>query len=646
MAKFLHNFVLGNRLCLLPYKNRTSMNKIVLLICFNILLLGVGNTQIEGDTTIVSTSEEIKIEDNATTLWKSGKSKYPPKPKNMWEVGLHGGHYFIDGDVDPLVPGFGFGVHLRKALNYVFSIRADIMYGWAFGLETQPYGSSLLPQQDVFRGYGPTNQWFPSYKTQYCYGVVEGVFNLGNILFHKDQNKWNLYTFIGTGLDMNKTKLDLRDANGNMYQNLIDDSGFSFAKFNTRQGRVDIKNALEGIYDGTYETAAPKKAGIFRFNDEQNVHVVFIGGMGVSRKLTKRLNLSLEHQVHVTDNDLLDGIQWRTDLDQTRQDDIQHYTNLRLGINLGRFKKRVEPLYWVNPLDAAYSDIAELKQRPKFDLTDTDQDGVIDMLDQETETPAGAPVDTRGVTLDSDNDGLADYKDEEPYSPPGYQVSEKGVAQIPVQPKLTEEDVKKLIEQKVATMPYGNVNGQSGTYPGGTTGGSTGGSTGGIGGGSNVPGGVYSAGSVDWFLPMIHFNLDEYCVKSQFAGQLHQVAQVMQMHPNLMVTAYGHTDARNNNNYNQVLSYNRAKAAIEYLVTKYNIPRERFKLMYGGEESPLGANHYINRRVEFRVSKAEDNDMARPEGPEAGDGCGKKKMKRSGNVKTDDGTDKDKKTGY
>ena len=144
----------------------------------------------------------------------------------------------------------------------------------------------------------------------------------------------------------------------------------------------------------TYETLAPKKAGIFRLNDEQNIHVVFIGGMGVSRKLTKRLNLSLEHQVHVTDNDLLDGIQWRTDLDQTRQDDIQHYTNLRLGINLGRFKKRVEPLYWVNPLDAAYSDIAELKQRPKFDLTDTDQDGVMDMLDQETETPAGAPVDT------------------------------------------------------------------------------------------------------------------------------------------------------------------------------------------------------------------------------------------------------------
>jgi outer membrane protein OmpA-like peptidoglycan-associated protein len=449
--------------------------------------------------------------------------------------------------------------------------------------------------------------------------------------------------------------LDLRDGSGNIYSNLLGQINYSQLDFNTRQGRKDIKAGLRGVYDGTYETTAFKKRGIFRIGDDINVHFGFNAAVGVSRKINKRFNISLEHELISSDNDYLDGIHWRTDVDQTNNNDIGHYTNLRLGINLGNFKKKVEPLYWINPLDAVFSDIAELKQRPKFDLNDSDQDGVIDLLDQEQETPAGAPVDTRGITLDSDNDGQADYKDEEPYSAPGYPVNEKGIAQIPVQPKLTEEDVKKLIEQKVATMPYGNVNGQSGTYPGGTypagstggsTGGNTGGSTGGTGGGYNAPGGVYSAGSVDWFLPMIHFNLDAYCVKSQFAGQLHQVAQVMQMHPNLMVTAYGHTDAKNTNNYNQVLSYNRAKAAIEYLVTKYNIPRERFKLMYGGEESPLGANHYINRRVEFRVSRAEDNDMARPEGPEAGDGCGKKKMKRAGSVKTDDGTDKDKKTGY
>ncbi|MBK8403884.1 MAG: hypothetical protein IPL25_07280 [Saprospiraceae bacterium] len=55
--------------------------------------------------------------------------------------------------------------------------------------------------------------------------------------------------------------------------------------------------------------------------------------------------------------------------------------------------------------------------------------------------------------------------------------------------------------------------------------------------------------------------------------------------------------------------------------------------------------HYINRRVEFRVSKKEDSEMARPPGPDAGD-CNKKRVKKASNVKTDNGTDADKKSGY
>ena len=138
--------------------------------------------------------------------------------------------------------------------------------------------------------------------------------------------------------------------------------------------------------------------------------------MGISRKINKRFNIGIEHQVIASDNDYLDGIQFRTALDQTNNVDISHYTNVRLGINLGNFNKVTEPLYWLNPLDAGMNDIADLKQRPVLDLTDTDADGIIDMLDQEVNTPAGAPVDTRGIALDSDGDNIADYKDKEPYS--------------------------------------------------------------------------------------------------------------------------------------------------------------------------------------------------------------------------------------
>ncbi|MDQ3142463.1 MAG: OmpA family protein [Bacteroidota bacterium] len=568
---------------------KKSLQVLIPLLCITLCL------KAQQDSSKINTSSDLKLASDGTSLWRSGKAKYAPRPKDMWEIGLHGGHYFIDGDVDPRLPGYGFGIHIRKAIHYVFSVRADAMFGTAYGLDPQPAGENLENEAVVFAGYGANNRWFPSYRTQYYYGAIEGILNIGNILFHKDRNTWNWYLILGIGLDMNKTMLDLKDANGQVYSKVETQIGWTSDKYNTKQGRIDIKNDIKNIYDGVYDTEAYKKKGIFRLNDERNIHPLLIGGVGISRKINNRFNLSLEHQVHATGNDYLDGILYRTKLDQSRRDDIQHYTNLRLAYNLGNPKKLSEPLYWVNPLDPVFGDISELKQRPIFDPTDTDQDGVIDLLDHEQETPAGAPVDTRGITLDSDSDGMADYKDEEPYSPPGYQINEKGVAKVPSPSTLNEEDVHRIFNQRVG-MPDSIAAKGSAAASGGS---------------------FY----YEWFLPMIHFNLDEYCVKPQYYNQVHHVATVMQANPKLCVTVFGHTDVRNTSSYNQVLSYNRAKSSIEYLVSKYNISRDRFILMYGGEESPLAGNvtiHYINRRVEFRVCKADDKEMARPEGPEAG----------------------------
>jgi outer membrane protein OmpA-like peptidoglycan-associated protein len=288
------------------------------------------------------------------------------------------------------------------------------------------------------------------------------------------------------------------------------------------------------------------------------------------------------------DSDLWDGYERQSASDASTNNDLGHYTSLRLGINLGSFEKATEPLYWLNPLDAPYSDIAELKQRPKFDLTDSDGDGVIDMIDAEKNTPAGSPVDTRGVTLDSDDDGIPDYKDKERYSPPGYTTNSDGVAQVPNY--LTEEEVIDLLNSRPAAK-------------------------------------------ADWFLPMVHFDLDKYWIKPEFYGQLHHVASVMKMHPNLKVVAEGYADNRNSDAYNNVLSYNRANEAINYLMSHYQLPRDRFVLMYGGESETLAPDlpdnhtttrnqemqHYMNRRVEFRVAGADAMDMTKPSGPDAGE---------------------------
>ena len=574
-------------------------------------------------------SDELTTDPEQNKMWKMGQTSYSAKPKSAWELGVHLGHFFIDGDVDRTLPGgYGLGLHLRKAVHYVFSIRADLFYGKATGLDPQPWkadrpsvsNGTILNAGGGLREWGVNDPdyvneyqqyvggegWFPSHQTTYIYGALQGVINIGNLLFHKDRNKWNWYMAVGVGLSNHNTKLDLLDASGNAYTDLVTRTDWTAEKFDTKSGRSDIKSALNDIYDGEYETDGFKKQGIFRIGDDTNIHVVWTGSMGISRKLSKRINIGLEHQVMATDNDYLDGIKFRSGLDQTNNVDLLHYTNIRLGINLGSFDKVTEPLYWLNPLDATMTDIAMLKQRPVLDLTDEDGDGVIDMLDQEKDTPAGCPVDVRGVTLDSDGDGFADCKDQEPYSPPGWEVDDKGVAMVVC--CMTEDDVNKIVENKTSAI-------------------------------INTVNTLVENDCGKWFLPMIHFDLDRYNIKPEFYGQLHHVANVMKMCPNICVSVVGHTDARNSNEYNRVLSYNRAQATVDYLVTNYGLDRSRFKLMYGGEESPMmggenartEAQHYMNRRVEFRVCEDADYDMGKPEGPNAGKGGKKKSSTYSGN---------------
>jgi len=587
------------------------MTKRLVILLFSIMTCVSMEAQKDAFST-TGITDEMTVNPEQNKAWRMGQEKYSSRPSSAWEVGVHLGHFFIDGDVDRTVPGgYGFGLHLRKAIHYVFSIRADLFYGKATGLETQTWrtrnnGGGLVEYNlntsdgdyvEEYTDYTDANNqgWFPSHQTTYGYGALQGVINIGNLLFHKERNKWNWYMTLGVGLSSHKTMLDLRDGSGTFYGNDLETQvGWTQEKFDSQSGRSEIKDAIRNIYDGVYESEGAKKQGIFRLGDDTNIHVLWTASMGISRKINKRINIGIEHQVMLADNDYLDGIKFRTSTDQTNNADIPHYTNVRLAINLGNFDKVTEPLYWLNPLDNTFNDIAELKQRPVLDLTDEDGDGIIDMLDQELDTPAGCPVDTRGMQLDSDGDGLADCKDQEPYSPPGFDVDDKGVAVVPA--AITEDDVNAIVDRKAEAIM------------------------------STVDAKTSKTDCGKWFLPMIHYDLDKYSIKPEFYGHLHHVANVLKMCPDVCVSAVGHTDVRSGDNYNQVLSYNRAKAAVDYLVTNYGLDRSRFKLMYGGENTPLVGSsrneksHYMNRRVEFRLCQPGDYEMGRPEGAAAGSG--------------------------
>jgi OOP family OmpA-OmpF porin len=78
-------------------------------------------------------------------------------------------------------------------------------------------------------------------------------------------------------------------------------------------------------------------------------------------------------------------------------------------------------------------------QHKKLPPADSDNDGVIDDLDQCPGTPAGAPVDENGCPTDTDGDGVLDYLDQCPNSSAGAEVNESGCENVTMSMSLTVE---------------------------------------------------------------------------------------------------------------------------------------------------------------------------------------------------------------
>lgn len=113
------------------------------------------------------------------------------------------------------------------------------------------------------------------------------------------------------------------------------------------------------------------------------------------------------------------------------------------------------------------------------------------------------------------------------------------------------------------------------------------------------------AKGLGWALSLIFFDLDKSNIKTSEIPELYKVAALMKKYDDLKVNVKGHTDVRASAEYNQKLSERRTAAAIDYIVNRWGISRDRFIPGSFGEEDNLFPNaakesqHWLNRRVEF-----------------------------------------------
>ncbi len=108
----------------------------------------------------------------------------------------------------------------------------------------------------------------------------------------------------------------------------------------------------------------------------------------------------------------------------------------------------------------------------------------------------------------------------------------------------------------------------------------------------------------------IYYAFDKYNLKESAKVELDKVVNLLRQYPEMEIDLNSHTDSRGADSYNQWLSTERAKSAVDYIVSQ-GIERRRVTAKGYGESMPVNEclntmkcsedKHQMNRRTEFRI---------------------------------------------
>jgi len=103
----------------------------------------------------------------------------------------------------------------------------------------------------------------------------------------------------------------------------------------------------------------------------------------------------------------------------------------------------------------------------------------------------------------------------------------------------------------------------------------------------------------------IFFEPNSFALRDESKTSLDQLVDLLKQNPSLKIQIGGYTDDQGSEEYNQVLSENRAKSVYDYLL-KNRIESSRVSYKGYGESNPIAPNtteegRAQNRRIEFKV---------------------------------------------
>jgi OOP family OmpA-OmpF porin len=123
----------------------------------------------------------------------------------------------------------------------------------------------------------------------------------------------------------------------------------------------------------------------------------------------------------------------------------------------------------------------------------------------------------------------------------------------------------------------------------------------------------------------IQFDFNKATIKPESDSLMQEIIKVIKDHPHIKKLAIeGHTSGEGSDKYNLKLSDKRAKAVLEYLVKKGELPKEMFTAKGFGETKMIGdesteEGKEKNRRVEFNITEQDVTRKKVAIDPESGE---------------------------
>jgi len=333
------------------------------------------------------------------------------------------GVFHFIGDVgytnpnEPFLNKSGFQIELQIQTKSRLSFAATLLSGKVFG-EEQDRTKALNFQSSI---------------------VAEGIM-LRYDFISKKRSDQVLIPYVTAGVEyvIFHSFADLKDAEGNPYHYWSDGSVRTLA-----QNDSGAADAIRIHRDYKYETDL-RDANLDGFGKYSQAAIGFPVGAGVRFVLSPKVSLHFSSVWHFVGTDLIDGVTEKSEGNRkgNSKNDNLVFSSVSLRFDLAaQSETKRKNAYSLSKSDLKDVDFHTLAYE------DSDLDGIPDIEDDSSATPASEKVDAKGKPIDKDDDGIPDYRDLELNSAPNAVVTIDGVT-------ITEEMIEeKFLKDSLAALP-------------------------------------------------------------------------------------------------------------------------------------------------------------------------------------------------